>query len=384
MAIYARSARYSVQMAGWFGRPGIEGFLMDKPSSKTLRKNLQSYETLHNRVRKLSGHKHKLQVESLAQTRSGSAISRISSTKLANKPSQKPAEAEHLAVFKEGERRKLKNERKGVEAWESIYPGLAPQILSYEKRGQSAALLIEHLPGITFERLILEGDTLELKAGLQRLGRTVRSVWKNTQKSQPVSAAFMRQLQARLSSVFAIHPEFHDRSSVICGQSVAGFKAMVKEAVARESQVSAPFAVYIHGDFNLDNIIYDSEEKRINFIDLHRSRYQDYAQDVSVFMVSNYRQQIVDAALRERLLTVARDFYAMARRYARKQGDSTFEWRMALGLVRSFASSTRFVLDKSQARNMFLRARYLLEQVLDTPPSEAAQYRLPVKEIFRV
>ena len=81
-------------------------------------------------------------------------------------------------------------------------------------------------------------------------------------------------------------------------------------------------------------------------------------------------------------MKLARDFYRIARRYADKVGDDTFELRLALGLARSFATSTRFILDKSLARNMFLRARFLIEQVLAVDPKKAAKYKIPVKEIF--
>jgi hypothetical protein len=108
----------------------------------------------------------------------------------------------------------------------------------------------------------------------------------------------------------------------------------------------------------------------------------DYVQDVSVFMVSNYRLQILDAPLRRRIMKLAKDFYRIARRYADKAGDETFELRLALGLARSFATSTRFILDKSLARNMFLRARYLIEQVLASDPKKAAKFKIPLKEIF--
>ena len=79
---------------------------------------------------------------------------------------------------------------------------------------------------------------------------------------------------------------------------------------------------------------------------------------------------------------VAADFYRFASHYAERRKDKTFELRLALGLARSFATSTRFILDKSLARAMFLRARYLLELVLRTDPQQAASFRLPIKEIF--
>ncbi|MGB5339492.1 MAG: hypothetical protein WBO06_10400, partial [Gammaproteobacteria bacterium] len=68
--------------------------------------------------------------------------------------------------------------------------------------------------------------------------------------------------------------------------------------------------------------------------------------------------------------------------FARKSGDRTFELRLALGLARSFATSTRFILDNTLAHAMFMRSRYLIEQVLATKPADAKSFRVPVREIF--
>jgi hypothetical protein len=81
-------------------------------------------------------------------------------------------------------------------------------------------------------------------------------------------------------------------------------------------------------------------------------------------------------------MKVARLFYRIARNYARKSGDETFEIRLALGLARSFATSTRYILDKSLSRAMFLRSRFLIEQVLATDPKKVKEFKTPVKEIF--
>jgi hypothetical protein len=108
----------------------------------------------------------------------------------------------------------------------------------------------------------------------------------------------------------------------------------------------------------------------------------DYVQDISVFMVSIYRLQILDLQLRRRILSLARDFYRFASRYASKVGDEGFELRLGLGLARSFATSTRFILDKSLARAMFLRSRFLLEQIVAADPKKAAEYQVPIEEIF--
>ncbi len=339
------------------------------------RVNMERYHSLRKSVARLEqADVSDLQIEPIAETRSGAAISGIGT---ANGDS-----GGYVAVFKDGQKRKLKEERQRVKGWHEIYPGLAPKILDYRKRGQSASLLIEHLPGLTMEKILLHEQPALLEEALDHLGSTLRSVWQETRTETPISADFMGQLSTRLRDVYKIHPEFQHGGRQICDLDVAPFESVIKGAQAVEADHPAPFSVYIHGDFNLDNIIYDPVERRINFIDLHRSRYMDYVQDVSVFMVSNYRLQILDAAQRRRIMGLATDFYRLARKYAEEVDDGGFHFRLALGLARSFVTSTRFILDKSLARRMFLRARFLIEQAVAADPRKIDRFRVPVKEIF--
>jgi hypothetical protein len=336
--------------------------------------NIERYHSLRASMEQLDTAAADLVAEPIAETRSGSGISGISTA------GQK--DSGYVAIYKDGKKRKLREERRGLASWKEIFPGLAPRILSYHKRGQSASLLIEHLAGLTFEQILLHEPTRLLRQTRKQLHRTLLKVWRETRTSKPVSAAYMRQLSKRLEEVYTIHPEFRQDDCRICGKAVPSFGALLKQAHHLEAGIRAPFSVYIHGDFNVDNIIYDPLEKKINFIDLHRSRYMDYVQDVSVFMVSNYRLQIFDAPLRRRIMIVTQDFYRFAAAFASKSGDQTFELRLALGLARSFATSTRFILDKSLARAMFLRARYLLEQVLAADLKDPASFRVPIEEVF--
>ncbi|MDF1692485.1 MAG: PhoU domain-containing protein [Zhongshania sp.] len=338
--------------------------------------NFERFNTLQASMENMDvGEKvNELKIKAIAETRSGSAISAITKA---------DGEDDFLGIFKDGEKRKLKGERKGLDSWNTIYPGLAPKILSYQKRGQSAALLIEHLPGLTFEQIVLNESPALINEALQHLEMTLRSVWQETHSKKVIAANFMQQLAARLPDVYAIHPEFQHSDIQFCGLDIASFNQLLGRAMEFERGLNAPFAVYIHGDFNIDNIIYDPLEQRINFIDLHRSRYTDYVQDISVFMVSNYRLQILDVEHRQRILGVAMAFYESSRRYAVEHQDHSFDLRLTLGLARSFVSSTRFILDKSLARSMFLRARYLLEQLLALDPKQTAGYTLAIKDIFR-
>jgi hypothetical protein len=108
----------------------------------------------------------------------------------------------------------------------------------------------------------------------------------------------------------------------------------------------------------------------------------DYVQDVSVFMVSNYRMQVLDSRIRQRIESVIREFYRIAQAFAKSNKDDSFEIRLAFGLVRSLATSTRFILDRNLARGMFLRARYLLQQIVNLETTDYADYTVPVEEVF--
>jgi len=342
----------------------------------------QRYHSLNNSIQKWWGvPMDQVNIETVAETRSGSGISGISADKKTEK--KKKNSDGYDAIFKEGERKKLKEEKDKVESWHEIYPGLAPKIIDYQKQGKSASILIEHLPGYTYEKILLTQSDDLLKQTRKQLFKTLKNIWKETYTKKSICAGYIQQLNKRLNTVYSIHPEFIQLNSSICGYPVTNFKSLLKKAhTFEEKHAKAAFSVYIHGDLNVDNIIYDSLEKKINLIDLHRSQYMDYIQDISVFMVSNYRLQVLDRPLRRRILETALIFYCSTKKYADKMNDKNFEIRLALGLARSFATSTRFILDKTLAQTMFNRSRYLIESVLQTPVNQLSNYQLPIKDIF--
>jgi aminoglycoside phosphotransferase (APT) family kinase protein len=152
----------------------------------------------------------------------------------------------------------------------------------------------------------------------------------------------------------------------------------VQRAVEVERALSAPFQTLTHGDFNVDNIIFEVDDDRTRLIDLHRSSLGDYVQDVSVFLVSNFRLQIFEAPVRKRIAREIGDFHAMAAEFADRAGDRQFGARLAFGLARSFATSTRFILDEGFAHGLFLRSRFLLDRLLATPPERLPEFRIPL------
>ncbi len=314
-----------------------------------------------------------LRVTPLAETRSGSGISTI------DNPND---DKWQRLVYKDGSKRKLKEELEGVNRWHDVYPGVAPHIHTYQKQGDNAALIIEHLNGETFEQLVINSPQKHRKKAMTCLKKTLNNIWQQTYTAESHPAHFMAQTLKRLPDVYSVHPQFKQQRQSLGAHPIESFDALVKKAQRKEEKLSAPFSVFIHGDFNVDNIIYDPEAGKINFIDLHRSCYMDYVQDASVFMVSNYRLQVLDEPVRLRIRHQVELFYIIVRGFADQHNDDTFEVRLALGLARSFVTSTRFILDHTMATRMFLKARYLLEQINQLSRKQMRDYRVPLRELF--
>ena len=314
-------------------------------------------------------------IHSMGETKSGCTISGVTSSS--------EAQDEILAIFKEGRKDKLLEEKMGIESWHEKFPGIAPEVYSYQKQGDKAALLFEFLSGKTFEKLLMSERHL-LQAGLNKLFSTLQDIWQTTEQEKPINANFMQQLLKRLHSIYDVHPEFNLKSKGfrIGDAQQASLESLIKKASKLEAQLSTPNAVYIHGDFNVDNILYDPDTQDINFIDLHRSEYFDYTQDLSVLIVSFYRLKNYDPKIRQRIQLAMSAIYDFGADYAEQHNDNDYAKRMALGLARSFISSTRFVLDKEHAKSMLFKGRYLLEQLINLQQEEQSHYQLP-KELFR-
>ncbi len=307
---------------------------------------------------------------SMGESRSGCRIARVSDR------DSETTDATSV-IFKEGPKDKLREEKAGIDRWESLVPGVAPKVFSFHENGTNAALLLEYIPGHTFEQVLLQGRAPALWQALSRITTTLQDIWNATRRTEPIAPRFARQLGKRLDDVFQIHPKFRDARAGIGRIDVLPFADMVSRATELEAQLAPPFSVLTHGDFNIDNIIYDPDDGRVRLIDLHRSMLNDWVQDASVFLVSNYRMQIFEAPIRARINEVTRRFYAFLQEFAERNNDHTFGARMAFGLARSFATSTRFILDEEFAKALFLRSRYLLDRLLLCPPDRIPMFQVP-------
>lgn len=320
-----------------------------------------------------SGHENPLsdlEFESIWGTRSGCRIGRV-----LDRGGEDDCHKE--VIFKDGDSDKLRQEVANFARWEALMPGLAPRLEAFREGKKTSSMLIELLPGQTIQDLALSGDLELLGRALSAQCRTAKALWEKTLTPTPVTSSAIRQLRARLPEVLSVHPHFRFKRRTIGSFVLASLDELLVAAEALEQQLAAPYSVLIHGDYNTNNILYDQTEDRIHYIDLHRSTETDLTQDVSVYMVSNFRLPVFDKARRNVLNAVITEFYRFAAAFAAAKGDTTFDMRLALGLGRSLITSTRFELSQRFAKLMLNRGVYLLERVT-AHSGDPATFRLPL------
>lgn len=310
-----------------------------------------------------------LSLQAMGETKSGCRIDLVSS--------HSEADAATMTIFKEGQPAKLQQEKTGVDYWDALMPGIAPTIYAHRQEGDTAALLFEYLKGDTFENILLNGTDTEFSQVQAALKKTLSSVWTKTKRDEQKPSNFVEQIRDRLENVYTIHPGFLSNDVVFGEMLIPSFTSLLDDVENIEKDLVSPFSVLTHGDFNIDNVIYDNQTGKIRFIDLHRSSHGDYVQDISVFLISNFRLQVFDAKVRRRINQAMCGLYIFSSETAKEAKDRTFNLRLALGLARSLVTSTRFVLDKDVACDMLLRSRYLMEAVARVKPQQYSRFKIP-------
>jgi len=285
-------------------------------------------------------------------------------------------------LFKEGNKRKIEKERESIQRWETVYPGIAPTVFGFYDKGETASMLVEFLSGCTLEQVILTEEE-ELLANVTFVfEQTLEEIWEGTRTEGAVPTDYVAQLKARLDAIRRVHPSFYRPARRIDALDIPSTGALMDRCARIEKTLPAPFSIFIHGDFNVNNIIYNHDRQRIHYIDLYRSRMADYVQDASVFLISNFRLPVFETTIRDRINRVIDHYFQFFSSFAQKHGDDAFEARMTLALVRSFYTSSRFELNYAFARDMYLRAQFLMEKLAARGDASWETYRMPRRILF--
>lgn len=307
--------------------------------------------------------------------RSGARIGRVV-------PKGEMPGAPRESLFKEGNLQKIRKEKDNIEKWGEVAPGMGPAVFSYTEQDGKASLLVEFLAGHTLDEVIAEKSPAVVRRAVDDLMTSMRSVW--SKKGEGAASNFIGQLEERLDSVLSVHPDFHRAACSIGSMQVLSDAELFARCREIEIGLPAPFTVFTHGDFNLSNIVYNEAEGRVRFIDLYRSTEADYVQDVSVFLVSNFRLPLFEAQHRRVLWQIIQGFHAFAGSFAKEHGDAFFEARLTLGLMRSLVTSTRFELNETFARDMYLRGLYLGDKISAHDGKPWEEFRLPLEALHYI
>lgn len=293
----------------------------------------------------------------IMNTRSGSRVAKI-----VDLAPEKP----RTVFYKEGSKEKIDEEVEGLKLWHDSYPDLAPEILWHSSRKDHATLLLEYIEGHDLLEILIR-QRGQMEAALDLLTTRLIEVWTGSKRPKPVRSDYMGELMDRKADIQSVHQQLFAQDNDL--------EALMVEARALERDLKAPFSTLVHGDFNVDNIIFQPDAGRLYFVDVHRSGFGDYVQDVSVFLVSNFRVPIFSKDIRQRLNDANLRMYDCASGFARSQHDATFEARLALGLFRSLITSTRFLVDKNFSADLFQHATLILRELL-AKKDDPAGFRL--------
>ncbi|MBF0102106.1 MAG: phosphotransferase [Desulfobacterales bacterium] len=337
---------------------------------------IRQFEALQNTLTSsgMDADLEEVDLNSILGSRSGCHLSRIDNKRSSDYKSQ--------SIFKEGDIDKIKKEKENILKWESIYPDLPPRIFGYNEKNHKASLLVEFLSGSTIEELILTADQALLSSALSELEAVIFTVWKQTEKSNSKRSDYMNQLITRINSILQVHPNFNRTPIQLNSYSIMSSEELIKTCARIEKDIHCPFTVFIHGDFNLNNIVYNATTNTINYIDFYRSKDADYIQDVSVFLISNFRLPVFKNKIRDRLNYIISRFYHFFKTFAKEKKDDTFEIRMALALARSLYTSSRFEMNYMFAKEMYLRSHYLLEKVSSFKTKDPKTFHLPTDILY--
>lgn len=268
-------------------------------------------------------------------------------------------------VFKDGISKKILPEVENLKKWNEVLEGVVPRLLAVnDAGGETRSFLSEFVDGDLLSDIVLNG-TWEEKVEAQRaLHRTLERIWRTTLIERAPGVAFVSQIRERLGAVFSQHPRLRMIRRV--GSPVApSLDQLLDRAGELEPALAPPFSVMLHGDFNANNIMYNSKSGEVRFIDIHRSIHGDLVQDLGVFLVSGVRNPLARMTVLEDLKSLNKMTKRFAREFAVGRGDEHFDLRLILSRARSFITSSRLISDFGFAKELFLEGLYYLDKFFE-------------------
>ena len=269
----------------------------------------------------------------------------------------------HRYLFKEGTRQKIEDEiSRGIE-WESLAPLHAPRLIGKAQDKERRAVLREFADGALLHDILLSPSDDEAKfVAMKALTDALIDIWSSTLVTRAPRLDYSQQTRARLREVLRRHPDLEELAKDEL-EKYGGIFGALDLLQRREALLAPPFSVWVHGDLNANNAVYDSATRQVVFIDVHRSRYGDYAGDIGILLTSTFRQFPTKKVART--LSVVNDVLVeTVTEFAHKNLDTGFEDRLKLARARALITSARLTDDAERAEALFAEGLKYLKKVM--------------------
>jgi hypothetical protein len=266
------------------------------------------------------------------------------------------------AIFKEGTSSKIEEEFIKTIEWEDIAPGHTARVIGITHARGRNGILREFAEGSLLSDLLLAPGGSEAKmAAMRPVADVLLDIWRTTITPRPPAVDYTQQLRSKLREVLRRHPQLERRAKEELSE-FGGLYDMLSQIAKRESWLAPPFSIWTHGDLNANNIVVDQATGGVVFIDVHRSRYGDYLQDVAVLATSPIRAFPKGATLKG--VKRANDLLLQsAEQFARANRDEHYKLRLRLARARALITSARLQADPRRAEDLFMDGLKLLKKV---------------------
>lgn len=269
----------------------------------------------------------------------------------------------HRYLFKEGAKKKIDEEVDRVIEWENLAPLHTPRLIGKAQDKDRRAVLREFAEGALLQDILLSPDGDETKfASTHALLEALLDVWGSTLIARKPRIDYSQQIRARMREIIRRHPDLEDLAKQELSK-YGGMFGTLDVLQRKEEGLAPPFSVWVHGDLNINNVVYDLATRQVVFIDVHRSRYGDFAGDVGVLLTSSFRQfpkkkvarviELVNDSMVERVAE-----------WALKNHDAHFEDRLKLARARALITSARLTDDADRAERLFAEGLKFLKKAM--------------------
>jgi phosphate uptake regulator len=264
-------------------------------------------------------------------------------------------------LFKEGRRTKIEQEIDRVIEWENLAPLRTPRLIGKAQDKDRRAVLREFAEGALLQDILLAPDNDEGKfAAMRSLLEAMLDIWSSTLIARPPRIDYSQQIRARMREVLRKHPDLEGIAKEELSKH-GGIYGTLDVLQKKEALLAPPFSVWIHGDLNANNVVFDAATRQVVFIDVHRSRYGDFAGDVGVLMTSSFRQ--FPKKKTARIIELVNDgMIESIAEFATKNHDTHFESRLKLARARALITSARLTDDAERAEALFIEGLKFLKK----------------------